>query len=206
MWRMPTTTPCVLLFGRDLRAGSVHLIWLLRPENHCAGADSFPVWGTLALVAANGDQLWGTVVGGGCAHGESGDTWFSETCAYTVNGGTGRFGTASGNLHVTVSISPTADYLGRGRPSSSGRAPSGTEPRATLNSRFEPGSPGPGSFVSAGASPRTRARGREAARASPAHRVLRVTPRAARAANSSVAFLPSRCRSVHALSDAGGGR
>lgn len=89
-----------------------HLGLATMTENHCAGVDSLPVWGTLAFVAANGDQLWGTVVVGSCAYGESGDTWFSETCDYTINGGTGRFGTASGNLQLTVFVTPTADYLG----------------------------------------------------------------------------------------------
>ena len=81
-------------------------------ENHCAGVDGFPVWGTLMFGAANGDQLWGTVIVGSCAWGEAGDTWFSETCDYAINGGTGRFGTASGSLHMTVFVSPTANYLG----------------------------------------------------------------------------------------------
>jgi hypothetical protein len=81
-------------------------------ENHCAGADGFPIWGTLLFAAANGDQLWGTVVVGSCAWGEGGDTWFSETCDYTIDGGTGRFGNASGNLHVTAYLWPTANYLG----------------------------------------------------------------------------------------------
>ena len=80
-------------------------------ENHCAGPDSFPVWGTLNFVAANGDQLWGTVIVGSCAYGESGDTWFSETCDYRINGGTGRFGTASGSLHVKVIAWPTGDFV-----------------------------------------------------------------------------------------------
>lgn len=89
-----------------------HLGLTTMTENHCAGVDSFPVWATLIFGAANGDQLWGTIVVGSCAYGESGDTWFSETCDYTINGGTGRFGTASGNLQMTVFVSPTANYLG----------------------------------------------------------------------------------------------
>jgi hypothetical protein len=89
-----------------------HLGLTTMTENHCAGADSFPVWGTVIFGAANGDELWGTVVVGSCAWGESGDAWFSETCDYTINGGTGRFGAASGSLHVTVYLWPTAEYLG----------------------------------------------------------------------------------------------
>jgi hypothetical protein len=81
-------------------------------ENHCAGPDGFPLWGVLVFGAANGDQVWGTVDVGSCAWGDAGDTWFSETCDYTVDGGTGRFGTASGKLHVTVYVWPTANYLG----------------------------------------------------------------------------------------------
>lgn len=89
-----------------------HLGLTTMTENHCAGPDSLPVWGTLNFVAANGDQLWGSVVVGSCAYVDSGDGWFAETCDYTLNGGTGRFGTASGNLRVTVYVWPTADYLG----------------------------------------------------------------------------------------------
>lgn len=81
-------------------------------ENHCAGSDGFPLWGALTFVAANGDKVWGTVVIGSCAWGDAGDTWFSETCDYAINGGTGRFETASGSLHMTVYLWPTENYLG----------------------------------------------------------------------------------------------
>ena len=86
-----------------------HLGQATMTEVHCAGFDGLPLNGTAILVAANGDKMWAAAVPSTCAWAEAPPPMFAEECNYTVAGGTGRFETASGSLHMEVYVTPTGD-------------------------------------------------------------------------------------------------
>jgi hypothetical protein len=66
------------------------------------GPTTFTQTGTVTLTAANGDQLFATLSGGGTVGGLAvGDT-IDVSSVFTITGGTGRFADASGTLTSPV--------------------------------------------------------------------------------------------------------
>jgi hypothetical protein len=72
-------------------------------SEHCLGEDDQLLDSELVLTAANGDEVHVTYTGTCPALGEVGDTF---TCSGTsvVEGGTGRFANATGNLEWSAAI------------------------------------------------------------------------------------------------------
>jgi hypothetical protein len=85
-----------------------HLGRATMTEEHCAGFDGLPLNGTAIFVAANGDKMWAAAFIP-CAWSDAPPPMFAEECNYIVAGGTGRFATASGSLHLKVYVTPTGD-------------------------------------------------------------------------------------------------
>lgn len=73
-------------------------------ERHCFQMDGMFGDVELVITAANGDQLFGTFVGG-----MTGPSTFAETVTFT--GGTGRFVGASGTVDETGWFDPVSGYM-----------------------------------------------------------------------------------------------